>query len=92
MNIFVYGLSYRARRENLAELFEPYGEVKGARIIVDTETRKSKGYGFVEMSEEQGNAAIEALNGTVFFGRTIYVSKGNERPPKERKPAPAGQE
>lgn len=84
MNIFIYGLSYRARRESLAELFAPYGEVTGARIIVDQETKKSRGYGFVEMNEEEGNAAIEALNGTIFFGRTIYVSRGNDRPQKER--------
>ena len=89
MNIFVYGLSFKARRENLAELFAPYGEVTAARIIVDKETRRSKGYGFVEMEDKAALAAIEALDGTEHMGRTIHVAVANERPARqEAAPAP----
>ena len=75
MNIFVSSLSFKTKKEELAELFAPYGEVTSARIILDKVTRRSKGYGFVEMdNEEQANAAIAALNGTEFMGRTINVT------------------
>ena len=75
MNIFVSSLNFKTKREDLAELFAPYGEVSSARIILDKATRRSKGYGFVEMdNEEQANAAIAALNGTEFMGRTINVA------------------
>ncbi|MFA7179643.1 MAG: RNA-binding protein, partial [Bacteroidales bacterium] len=58
MNIFVSSLSFRAKKEDLAELFAPYGEVTSARIIINRDTRRSKGYGFVEMpNESEGNAA-----------------------------------
>lgn len=80
MNVFIYGLSFKARRENLAELFAPYGEVTAARIIVDKETRRSKGYGFVEMEDEAAKAAIAALDGSEHMGRTIHVAVANERP------------
>lgn len=80
MNIFVSNLNYRVRKDDLASLFAPYGEVSSARIIVNKETRRSRGYGFVEMSEEEGMKAIEALNGTEYMGRTINVAVGNEKP------------
>lgn len=78
MNIFVSSLSFKAKKEDLAELFAPYGEVSSARIIHDKETRRSKGYGFVEMeNEEQANAAIAALNGSEHMGRVINVAVAN---------------
>ncbi|HON54202.1 MAG TPA: RNA-binding protein [Bacteroidales bacterium] len=84
MNIFVSSLSFRAKKEDLAELFTPYGEVTSARIIFNRETRRSKGYGFVEMpNEQEGNAAISALNGSEHMGRTINVAVANDRPSKE---------
>ena len=62
----------------MAELFAPYGEVSSTRIIHDKVTRRSKGYGFVEMdNEEEGNAAVAALNGTEHMGRTINVAVAN---------------
>jgi RNA recognition motif-containing protein len=83
MNIFVSSLSFRAKKEDLAELFTPYGEVTSARIIFNRETRRSKGYGFVEMpNEQEGNAAISALNGSEHMGRTINVAVANDRPSK----------
>ncbi|MCK9629144.1 MAG: RNA-binding protein [Bacteroidales bacterium] len=81
MNIFVSSLSFRAKKEDLAELFTPYGEVTSARIIFNRETRRSKGYGFVEMpNDQEGNAAISALNGAEHMGRTINVALANDRP------------
>lgn len=75
MNIFVSSLSFRAKKEDLAELFSQYGTVSSTRIILDKVTRRSKGYGFVEMdNEEEANAAIAALNGTEHMGRTINVA------------------
>ena len=77
-DIFVY------KKEDLAELFAQFGEVISARIIFNRETRRSKGYGFVEMpNESEGNAAIAALNGSEHMGRTINVAVANERPPRE---------
>lgn len=76
MNIFISSLDFKTRKEDLLELFSQYGEVSNARIIFNKETHRSKGYGFVEMSdEEQGNNAINALNGTQYKGRTINVEK-----------------
>ncbi len=84
MNIFVSSLSFRAKKEDLAELFAPYGEVTSARIIINRDTRRSKGYGFVEMpNEAEGKAAIDALNGTDHMGRTISVALANDRPARE---------
>lgn len=87
MNIFISGLSFRARKEDLANLFAPYGDVVTSRIIVDKEKRKSKGYGFVEMTTiEEGEAAIKALNGTEHMGRTIKVTQAHDRPEKRVSP------
>lgn len=83
MTIFVYGLSFKARRENLIELFTPFGTVTSARIIVNKETRRSRGYGFVEMDDADAERAIEALNGTEHMGSTINVTKANGRPAAE---------
>lgn len=77
MNIFISSLNFRARKEDLIELFSPFGEVVDARIILNKETRRSKGYGFVEMADEDGIKAIEALNGTEHLGRTINVAQAN---------------
>lgn len=84
MNIFVSSLSFKARKEDLIALFSPYGEITTARIILNKETHRSKGYGFVEMpNEEEAHAAINALNGSEHMGRTINVEVANERPEKQ---------
>ncbi|MCK9625541.1 MAG: RNA-binding protein [Bacteroidales bacterium] len=83
MNIFIYGLNFKARREDLIDLFSPYGEVTSARIIINRETRRSRGYGFVEMADDDaGKAAIAALNGIEHMDRVINVAIANERPPR----------
>lgn len=63
MNIFIAGISYNLSNADLGELFEEFGEVISAKIVMDRETGRSKGFGFVEMpNDEEGNAAIAALN------------------------------
>lgn len=79
MNIFVAGLSYQINDADLKELFEEYGGVFSAKIITDRETRRSKGYGFVEMADEDGRRAIEELNGAEYDGRTLSVSEARPR-------------
>jgi len=81
MNIFVSSLNFKAKKEDLQDLFVPFGEVASARIIINRNTRRSKGYGFVEMpNEQEGLAAIQALNGSEHMDRTINVAIANERP------------
>lgn len=76
MNIFVSNISFKVREPALAELFSQYGEVTSVRIIKDKETKRSKGYGFVEMAnDDEANAAINALNGTSHFERNIVVAE-----------------
>jgi RNA recognition motif-containing protein len=70
--------------EELNQLFAAHGSVLSAKVIVDRETQRSRGYGFVEMSTEQeAQAAIESLNGHEVNGRSIVVSEA--RSPEEKK-------
>ena len=80
MNIFVARLSFDTQESDLQYAFEEFGEVESVKIIMDKFTGKSKGFGFVEMSDG-GEAAIEALNGTEVDGRELVV---NESRPKEK--------
>ncbi len=76
MNIFVSNISFKVREQSLKELFQQYGEVSNVRIIKGKETRRSKGYGFVEMpNDAEGNAAINGLNGSDHNERTIVVAE-----------------
>lgn len=85
MNIFIGGLSYGINDADLMDLFEEYGEVTSAKVIMDRETNKSKGFGFVEMSDDAAaSKAISELNGGEFDGRTISVSEAR---PREERPA-----
>lgn len=80
MNIFVGSLPYSLKEEDLRELFEAYGEVSSAKLIIDRETNRSKGFGFVEMSDdESAQKAIDGLNGIEVSGRSIAVSQAEER-------------
>jgi RNA recognition motif-containing protein len=76
MNIFISNISFKVKEQSLSELFAQYGEVTSVRIIKDKESRRSKGYGFVEMAtDEQAQAAINALNGTEHYERNIVVAE-----------------
>lgn len=83
MNIYVSHLSWNTKSDSLQALFAQYGEVISANVITDRETGRSRGFGFVEMSDDEaGQAAIEALNNTEFEGQTIGVNVA--RPKTER--------
>jgi RNA recognition motif-containing protein len=84
MNIFVANLNYKIRKENLESIFAEYGEVVNAKIIFDRNTKRSKGYGFVEMpDEEQARKAITELNGAEWEGKEIMVKESEQRPGSE---------
>ena len=81
MNIYVGNLSWGLKDQDLANLFAPYGEVSSAKIVTDKFTQRSKGFGFVEMAnDEEAQAAIAQLNGTEVEGRSLVV---NESRPKQ---------
>ncbi|HYO21295.1 MAG TPA: RNA-binding protein [Flavisolibacter sp.] len=85
MNIYVSNLSFDVQDEDLREFFTPYGEVTSAKIITDKFTGKSRGFGFVEMSDEEASKkAIQELNDASVDGRNIKVM---EAKPKEDRPA-----
>ncbi|MCF7821533.1 MAG: RNA-binding protein [Mariprofundaceae bacterium] len=83
MNIYVGNLSFRTDDEELREIFAEFGDVTSAKVVIDRETDRSRGFGFVEMSSnDEGNAAIEALDGAELGGRNLRV---NEAKPRERR-------
>ena len=86
MNIFVARLNYSTSEDALRDLFSQFGEVSSAKIIMDRDTGRSKGFGFVEMpSDDEGNAAIQALDGSELDERNIVVKvarPSNDRPPR----------
>jgi|GEM_PF-395106 len=91
MNIYVSHLSWGTSSEGLGNLFMQFGEVASANVITDRETGRSRGFGFVEMpNEEEGQKAIDQLNGTSFEGQTITVNVA--RPPAGRASGGAGGE
>ena len=88
MNIYVSNLSFNIQDEDLREFFAPYGEVASAKVISDRETGRSRGFGFVEMSDDAAaQKAITELNDASVDGRTIKVM---EAKPKEDKPRGGG--
>ncbi|MCO6479409.1 MAG: RNA-binding protein [Phaeodactylibacter sp.] len=80
MNIFVAKLNFDTQEMDLQDAFEEYGEVDSVKIIMDKFTGKSKGFGFVEMpNDDEARAAIDGLNDQEFDGRTIVVKKAEPR-------------
>src|SRR5712691_5565932 len=86
--IYVGGLPYSATEEDLENLFASHGAVKDAAVITDRYTGQAKGFGFVEMEDDdEAERAINALNGTQLGGRTLTV---NEARPREERPRSGG--
>lgn len=80
MNIYVGNLSYSTTDDSLRSLFEQHGEVSSAKVIENRETGRSRGFGFVEMpNDEEAKAAIDAINDTEFEGRTLKVNEARPR-------------
>ncbi|MBN8686041.1 MAG: RNA-binding protein [Chitinophagales bacterium] len=81
MNIYVGNLSWNLKDQDLSNLFASHGEVSSAKIVTDKFTNRSKGFGFVEMpNDDQAQAAIAALNGTEVDGRNIVVNESRPKP------------
>jgi len=88
VNIYVGNLVWACTSDDLIQLFSTYGTVSRAQVVMDRETGRSRGFGFVEMaSEAEAKAAIEALNGSDMNGRPLTV---NEAKPREPRPSGGG--
>ena len=88
MNIYISNLSFRVEDSDLKQLFDEYGEVSSAKVITDRYTGRSRGFGFVEMpDEESAQKAINELNLAEYDGKTITV---NEARPREDRPQRSG--
>ena len=86
MNIFVGSLPFSLQEADLRESFEAYGAVDSVKIIMDKFTGRSKGFGFVEMpNDDEAQKAINELNGATVQGRAIVVNKSEPRPEGERR-------
>ena len=83
MNIFVGNLSFTATDHDLRQLFDPYGVVDEIRVIMDRDTGRSKGFGFVEMPDgTAAKSAIQGANGTELAGRALTVNEAKPREPR----------
>jgi RNA recognition motif-containing protein len=80
MKLYVGGLPYQTTEQDLVDLFSQVGQVTSASVITDRDSGRSRGFGFVELSnDEEGQAAIDRLNGTQYGNRTIIVNEARER-------------
>lgn len=81
MNIYISNLSYGVQSADLEQLFTEYGAVSSAKVIMDRETGRSRGFGFVEMpNDEEAENAIKELNEVEYDGKVISVSEARPRP------------
>lgn len=81
-SIYVGNLPYSATEEELRDLFGGHGEVKFVKIVMDRETGRPRGFGFVEMEDADAKAAIEALDGSQYGGRSLRVNEARPREPR----------
>ena len=80
MNIYIGNLNYRVKEADLQQVMEDYGAVSSVKVIMDRETGRSKGFAFVEMSDDAAaTKAITELNGAEYFGRTMVVKEARPR-------------
>ena len=79
MNIYVGNLSFNTTERELEQAFAAYGTVTSARVATDRDTGRARGFGFVEMSQAEGEAAIAGLNGKELDGRTLVVNEARPR-------------
>ena len=93
MKIFVGNLSYNVTEDDLRQAFEDFGQVASATVIMDEQSGRSKGFGFVEMPiQAEAQSAIEVLNGKAMKGRTITVNEARPRASDRRGEDKGGQE
>ena len=82
-NIFVGNLNYAATEDEIRELFAQFGSVDRVSMITDRDTGRPRGFGFVEMpNDDEGNRAIEELNGVMLGGRSLNINKARPRQPR----------
>jgi len=84
MNIYVGNLPFSAGDQELSDLFSQFGAVQSARVIMDRETGRARGFGFVEMADEDARKAIEALDGSDMGGRPLRINEAQERQDRRR--------
>lgn len=83
MNMYVSNLSFHTSEDDLRKMFEQFGAVSSAKVIMDRDTGRSRGFGFVEMgADNEGEAAIKGLNGKDIDGRAMSVSVAREKAPR----------
>jgi RNA recognition motif-containing protein len=83
MDIYVGNLAYEVQDEELQEVFAQFGEVESARVLMDRDTGRSRGFGFVKMpNSDEATEAISALNESDFQGRPLRVREAEERKPR----------
>ncbi|HPW66150.1 MAG TPA: RNA-binding protein [Salinivirgaceae bacterium] len=80
MNIYIGNLNYKVREKDLQQLLAEYGEITSVKVIIDRETGRSKGFGFVEMPDDAvAQQVIDKLNGTEYEGRALVVKEARPR-------------
>ncbi len=80
MRLYIGNLPYGMTDEGLEEAFAPHGELASARVIIDRDTGRSRGFGFVEYSsDDEGEAAMQAMDGQEVDGRALRVNEAHER-------------
>ena len=84
-SIYVGNLPFSAKEDEIRDLFAAYGEVQAVKFIMDRETGRFRGFGFVEMDDASAKQAIDALNGKEVGGRALRVNEAQERQPRPRR-------
>jgi len=82
MKIYVGNLPFSVTEQELGDTFAEFGEVQSASLVMDRETGRPRGFGFVEMGDDDARSAIEALNGTELGGRQLTVNEAKPREPR----------
>jgi RNA recognition motif-containing protein len=77
--MYVGNLAFQSTEDDIQELFSQFGEVKSVNLITDRETGRSRGFAFVEMPENEADAAMQSLDGTSFEGRNLKVNEARPR-------------
>ena len=83
--LFVGNLPFSATEQEIRDMFEQHGTVQSVKLISDRETGRPRGFGFVEMADEDADAAMNALNNYEFQGRSLHVNEARERQPRQRR-------
>lgn len=84
-SIYVGNLPYTMSEDELKALFAEHGEVHSVKLIMDHESGRPRGFGFVEMEKEDARIAIKAISGNEVGGRTLRVNEAHQRPPTQKK-------